>query len=300
VEVRSRVLGAASREALDAQHALGVVRYARGPIIAAAAYAEVQAPLKAAYDGRSLLLGAGDGDTLRTLQFMATCAVEHGKAAAGEALTRFALQGLEATLGADHPLSLNTLFSLADVCLFRGDHAAAAPLFRRALEACVAGPLGEEHEKAVMCRDHLGQCLLHLERPAEAEPLFRRMAELSTAKHGAAHESSLSATLHAGICLCQQGQKAEALEVLRPALAIARTALPPDSDTRLQLVVRMVQAAVGLGHTPEMLALAKNDVPPVFAALGPNSRERAILAPLVGLPPRAFARGAGRGRGRRR
>jgi tetratricopeptide (TPR) repeat protein len=263
LEVRNRVLGAASREALDVRHALGLCTYHHG------AYAEAEPHFKAAYDGRKRLLGARDSATLHSLCNLAMTLHGQGKAAACGALMGVALPGLEAALGPLHPHTLTSVYSLANIAFMRKDYAAAAPLFRRALEGCVAGPLGEEHGLAVLSRDQLTDCLVGLDRPSDAEPLFRRAAELCTRSHGAADERALVAQARLAGCLARQGRHAESLELARATLRAAsgRGEAP---KIAMSLSVLEVDALTALGRVGEALSLAQREQPRMLARLGPD------------------------------
>jgi tetratricopeptide (TPR) repeat protein len=213
VEVRSRVLGAASREALDAQHALGVVLYWSGKS------AEAEPLLKAAYDGRKRLLGGGDAETLLSLLWLANSLTEQdGKAAAAVALLGVALRGLEAALGPDHPHTLVTVFQLGINCR---DPAAAEVLFRRALEGYASG-LGEGDDCTKLSREVLAHCLMQQEgRHAEAEPLLRRVVEDLARSHGATHAYTLRVQASLAECIAQQGRHAEALDLTQGTMNLA-------------------------------------------------------------------------------
>jgi hypothetical protein len=214
--LRTRVLGATSREALDAQLMLGVCRYSQG------AYAEAEGVLRAAYDGRKRLLGPGDASTLLTLQYLAACVGSTGNDRQAEALLGVALSGLDVALGPDHPLTLAALGSLAEFPLARGADAAAEPMLRRLLDSHIAN-YGEDDVETGASRHDLADCLLRLGRPAEAEPLYRQEAARLTREHGASHELTLEAIALLSSSL--KGRAAEALELLRPALETATAAL---------------------------------------------------------------------------
>jgi hypothetical protein len=205
--LRSRVLGAGSREALDVQHALGMGKYCLQ------AHKEAGPLLKAAYEGRKRLLGARDASTLLTLQYLSAVISRLGNARQGDALMRATLEGQEAALGPDHPHTSSTLNAMA--CLLEPrDGAAAAELFRRSLEG-LAAALGESHGDANSSRDNLAGCLMDLKRQEEALPLYRASAEMwARHRNNPMCEEAVGARVQAARCLCDLKRHAEALELI--------------------------------------------------------------------------------------
>jgi tetratricopeptide (TPR) repeat protein len=294
LEVRRRLLGASSREALDAQHELGAFHCHQGR------YAEAEAAFRAAYDGRKRLLGAGDADTLRSLQCLADSLTEQaGKAAAGEALLRVALQGLEAALGPDHPYALNALYSLGYAAKERGELAAAEGFFRRALDSSASG-LGEDHEATCDQREELGSCLMLQGRHAEAEPHLRHLAELWPRTRGAADPFALAAQMNLATCLTRQGKHSGALDVLRPALAAASAELGSTHRSTLTLAEGVIEALVALRSFSEAKALAERTLPRLRAAPNAEVATVRVAAMLRACNDALAQQRPSRGAGRRR
>jgi hypothetical protein len=287
--VRARVLGPASREALDALSAMG-----RYKLVFSAS--EAEALFKEAHEGLTRLLGAGAVATLQSLCNQAQSLEVQGKCAEAEALYGTVLQGQEAALGPDHPDVCATAGHIGDCCEARKDLATAEHHFWRALNSCAAG-LGEGHENTLRFGMLLACFFTRHERWADAAPLYTRAMEQATLHFGAADPLTLEA--QAGLTLCLVSQKffKSAVKLLTPVLEALGA---PHESMRQRLVVLMVQSLAGVGRTHAALALAQRELPDMLAALGPENPNTILLTAFLRERATSGRRQREHGAGRRR
>src|SRR5580704_16742553 len=217
MDIRSKVLGPESRDALSSMSSLSEVLDAESQLPAAEKLAQQ------AYDAARRSLGPGDTDTLLNGLALTALMLEQGRFQGCEAVlhdlaanvdhvsdpklrssiaariqTNFAItyayQGKNADAeksfravydlnfkqyGPDHPATLDALTNVASILLDESKYAEAEATFRQVI-AADQRILGPEHPRTLLIMGNLGLAYLGAKRYPEAEALYRQLLDRET------------------------------------------------------------------------------------------------------------------------
>jgi len=164
-----------------------------------------------------LKLGAGNQDTLRTHDNLASLLRDHGQLEAAEELHRQALEGREKVLGPEHPETLGSVYNLALVLQDQQKYKAAEEMGRRALEEREK-VLGPEHPRTLNSVHNIALVLKYQQKYKAAEEMARRALEGREKILGAEHPNTFYSIYSLAFVLQHQQKYEEAEEMARRAL----------------------------------------------------------------------------------
>jgi eukaryotic-like serine/threonine-protein kinase len=270
MDIRSKVLGPESREALDSMSSLSEVLDAESQL------PEAEKLAQQAYDAARKTLGPGDTITLLNGLALTALMLEQGRFPACEAVlhdlaanvdhvpdpklrsgiaariqTNFAIayayQGKNADAeksfravyelnlkqnGPEHPETLNALTNVASMYLEESKFAEAETTFKQVIDADQR-ILGPEHPRTLLIMGNLGLAYLGAKRYPEAEALYRQLLDRETRVVGPNNRQTLVFRGALGDALYHENKLPEAEHICRETLDTERRVLGPDQQDTL-------------------------------------------------------------------
>ncbi|HEV2495736.1 MAG TPA: tetratricopeptide repeat protein [Terriglobia bacterium] len=226
LDLRRRVLGTRSPEALKAMSRLGRIADLQGR------YPEAEVLLAQSLANQRRVLGSQHSDTLYSMNNLADVYGDQGKYPQAEALLAQALEIRRRILGPEHSDTLNSMNSLANVYTAEGKYPPAEALQRQALET-QRRVLGPEHPSTLISMNNLANVYVHQGKYPQAEALFVQTLEIQRRVLGPEHPYTLMSMGNLASVYGQEGKYAqgEALDV--EVLEIRRRVLGTDHPETL-------------------------------------------------------------------
>ena len=306
-DIRSKVLGPESREALASMSSLAEVLTDESQL------PEAEKLSRQSYELGRKSLGPGDTDTLLNGLSLSVVLLDQSRFADCEAVLRqlsasvgqvkdpdmrssiaariqtnfaitYAYQGKFADAeksfrnvydldlkryGPDHPTTLNALTNVANVLLQQEKLAEAEAMYKQVLdnERRVLGP---DHPTTLLVMGNLGLVYLNQKRYPEAEALYRQLLDSKTRILGADNRQTLVVKSAYADALLHVNQLSEAEKVAREALDGSRRVLGPDHSDTLVTEDLLGRILVKLHRYPEAESVFLDTLARRTKALGPK------------------------------
>jgi eukaryotic-like serine/threonine-protein kinase len=292
MEIRTRVIGPDSREALDSMSSLSEVLDAQSRLPEAAKYAQQ------AYDGARKTLGPGDKDTLLNGLALTALMLEQGRFPECETILKemaasvdqvqdpklrssisariqtnfaiaYAYQGKNAEaekafravydinlkeFGPDHPATVSALTNVASLLLEESKYSEAEAIFKQVVEAD-QHILGPDHPRTLVATGNLGLAYLDAKRYPEADALYRDLLDRETKVVGAENRQTLVFRAAFADTLYHEDKLPEAERISRETLDAERRVLGPDQPDTLVTQNTLSLVLEKEHHYPEAEAL---------------------------------------------
>jgi tetratricopeptide (TPR) repeat protein len=270
MDIRSKVLGPESREALSSMSSLSEVLDAESQL------PEAEKLAQQAYDAARKSLGPGDTDTLLNGLALTALMLEQGRFPGCEAVlhdlaanvdhvadpklrssiaariqTNFAItyayQGKNTEAeksfravydlnlkqyGPDHPATLDALTNVGSILLEESKYAEAEATFRQVVDTDQR-VLGPEHPHTLLIMGNHGLAYLGAKRYPEAEALYRQLLDRETRVVGPDNRQTLVFRGALGDALYHENKLPEAEHICRQTLDAERRVLGPDQQDTL-------------------------------------------------------------------
>ncbi|HET6251884.1 MAG TPA: serine/threonine-protein kinase [Tepidisphaeraceae bacterium] len=189
-------------------------------------YNQAEPHLRRALEIHRRMSPAGDVETARSLDYLATVCMNQNRSAEAEALLREALGIYDRTLPKGDPEIANVLSDLANVLAVRNQPKEAEELYRRALQIR-RERLSANHPDLARNLSNLAALLVDQNRLEEAEQLYRQSLEIFAQSPGAGLPDSAGAMSNLAVVLRLRNKPDEAETMFRAAIDGMRRVLPP-------------------------------------------------------------------------
>jgi tetratricopeptide (TPR) repeat protein len=208
-----------------------------------------------AYEGRKIMLGALQAETLQSLMCLGQELAEHGDPS-GRKLMFEAMTGQEKILGAEHPATLSSLYNIALLLQEEEEEEEqAASLLRRVFEGR-SRTLGSAHEDTLLSLWALADCTHEVGDSHECVSLFRRCVAGCREHLGEAHLTTLSVLNNFAHVLAEDpSQQVEAEELYRTVIRHRTRVHGPHSKETLRVRYNLGLLLSKMDRVEETLAL---------------------------------------------
>ena len=192
-----------------------------------------EAHLRAALDGKRLLLGASHPDVAQATNNLSVLHKKRGELEAAEALAREGLAIFRGQLAPSDPRIAANLNSLAAIIHDQGRYAEAESLYVDALDRARDNlPASEALVAEIL--NNLGTLELDEGRYAEAEPRLRECLAINRRLHGERHPTIAITTGNLGLVYKRLGRLDEAEQHYRESIALKRELFGDEHPTVAQ------------------------------------------------------------------
>jgi eukaryotic-like serine/threonine-protein kinase len=275
MDIRRRVLGTESPEALRSMHALALTLDHEGH------RTEAEKLQRQTLEARRRVLGPEHPDTLDSMNNLADVLDDQGHYPEAEKLYRETLDIRRRVLGPEHPDTLGSMNNLASVLDDQGHWAEAEKQHRKALDM-ERRILGPEHPVSLKSMNNLANVLDDEGHYAEAEKLYRETLGIKRRVLGPEHRETLDAMNNLAVVLQHEGHHAEAEKLYRDTLDIRRRVLGPEHPDTLASMSNVGDVLISEGHISEAEKIFRQTREVERHVLGPEHPYTAISTYYLG------------------